>query len=221
MDVEATQVAYPEPIAPNSIEARRQMTIAGIRKMADVLETNPELDMPYQFRSLNISVYNLETVQRWVKALPGKKDKNFDEGNFSVTSDLGLGGYEVPVTSYFIAKGNPDDPREDLDTGPLWGPIPPTQEQIANRQPITGEQSNVLDDQGIRYEYGTIGYEIQPYFRARVSANREVVCEKVVVGKKYETVTKYTGSSYETLEEVDVVEWNCNPILGAPDTETE
>lgn len=186
-------------------ELRRAKTLEGIRKIVDILEAHPELDIPDNLAGFKTHVYNVEDVQKWIKALPGKKDKNFAGDDFSVISDLGLGGYETPKWGYYI-------PINDL-AGDSWAKDV-THEMVANRQKVTYGQSKTLEEleQAEGY-WGVVGFETTPYFPVRVSASRESVCEKKVVGKELKTVTKYTGSSYETLEEVEVVEWECNPVL--------
>ena len=193
-------------LVASSAEVKRAKALEGMRRMIEVLEAHPELEIPYSYTGLNTHVYNIEQVQQWIKALPGKKAKAFEDATFSVETDMGIGGYEVARYGYYI-------PIDEELSG--WaGDEHPTTEEIANRQEVTYEQKNTLEELDRAYGlWGVVRYETRPYFTVRVQASREAVCEKKVVGTKLEKVTKYTGSSYETLEEVDVVEWECNPSI--------
>jgi hypothetical protein len=52
----------------------------------------------------------------------------------------------------------------------------------------------------------------------RIMANREEVCERVVVGKKFEPehVIPAKEEQFVPAREIEVVEWRCTPLLRSP-----
>lgn len=165
----------------------RQKTIEGIRAIASLLEANPDLEIPYEWGHLSHHVWTVSQVQEWIHALPGKKAKDYSGDTFKVTSDLGLGTYEVPRYGYYIIDDEGNNVGVDHTT--YEGPS--------------------------TMEYGDFTTEGKPYFKVTIMTSRKTVCTPKVVGKELVEQKVYPQvEPVTTLVEQDIVEWECNPVLG-------
>lgn len=82
-DCEPAPAPTPEEIARHKAAKERHEYIAGLRMLADLLQSHPELELPYTGRSkyepLSVNLIGDEgqraQMAAWARALPGKKDK--------------------------------------------------------------------------------------------------------------------------------------------------
>lgn len=209
----------PSELKADSPEVRRAKHLEGLRKLADLMEAHPELELPYNLRKLETYVYTVEDVAKWAKALPGKKSKQFEETSFKLQNDLGLGGFERLEHGYYTstASEETDEAIRDMDNDEL------TVELLATRQSLTYEQREQIDEfnkaahweERIAIHYGPVTIVTVPYFPISIMANRDTVCERVVVATKTEMVDVYPDYRPigKVAQEVDIVRWDCKPIL--------
>lgn len=143
----------------NATADPRAEYVAGLRMLADLLEQNPHLKLPFygDVFPMRVLVCNddpqdqRDQLAAWVKALPGRKDKA-----------------------------------------------------------VGGTMGDFLM---LRAKLRGLDFEVQ--------AQRDDVCERVVVGTKTETkVVKDPAllasvPEVEVTEEIEIVEWRCGSILGA------
>lgn len=190
----------------------REQKLKGLEKLIKVLRDNPDLSVPYEIVDVSIYVYELEDVQKWAKALPGKKVKEYTSSAFNLTNDLGLGTHAEFEHGYYVYKGTDGN---DYDT---------TMDDINNRFQVTYEMYSaicVLNKEynlgiWINVQHGIVGVKQVNNVNFTVRASRESVCEKVVTGKQIVEEKIYPHvEPVTTLVEKDVIEWVCKPILGS------
>lgn len=106
----------------------------------------------------------------------------------------------------------------DPETGE-WGTIDEATmaERVRAMKAIGGTVHKEMTDDAasywVRFEVEHMSEYAWP--RIMLSVARETVCERKVVGTERKTVTKYVPVQVE--EDVDIVEWDCHPILGQVD----
>lgn len=81
------------PDAATEIEAnKRREYIAGLRALAELLETHPELELPYDGSGTELLVIptedEAEQIAAWAKALPGMKRKQVRDGYFDLFGSI-------------------------------------------------------------------------------------------------------------------------------------
>lgn len=65
-------------------ENERAEYIAGLRALADALESDPGLTVPFSGSAasdLSVFIETKEELQHWVRVMPGRKDKQVDDGD--------------------------------------------------------------------------------------------------------------------------------------------
>lgn len=93
---------------------QRTSYIAGLRILADLLEQQPDLKLPYDGITSPIAVFthDREDLVAWAKALPGQADKKYDDDrNFGFELHGAVGGLD------FVVYGKREQVCERVVTG--------------------------------------------------------------------------------------------------------
>jgi hypothetical protein len=116
----------------------RQDYIEGLRKLADLLESTPDLPTPYlDDHSVRWSdYYSAANVARLAALIPGTMQKNdpdasdYDRTYYRLTSDVKLGPFELTVTSYR------DSVCERVETGTKTVVVPAVEAEPARIEKV-------------------------------------------------------------------------------------
>lgn len=213
-------------VSKNPQAIQRNIQLDALQELVQILRDNPTLDIPWHYQRLNVSAYTAETAAAWVRALPNKADKVYSDGSLDIKTGLGP-TFQSPVWGQYVPMSQEKEMElnqrkadsYNFDTGNYE--IVYTEADFAHRKHLTYEQEQQVEqwndnnpDAKIFLTWGPYAFETKYHFPVCIEVPRNEVCERVVVGTEMrETLVYPTVEPVKTMQEVEIVEWKCKPLL--------